>query len=65
MMIYAVGKPDTLQINLKGLEIVIVMRHAHIGVYRLQHLANAKIVLSVLVKSNIPSKKSRLRQIIH
>ena len=64
MMIDAIGKPDTFQIDFQGSEIVSIVVNILICKYHLQHLANAEIVLTKLIESDVSPVKCSLRQII-
>ena len=64
MMIYTVGKPDTFQIDFQGSEIVSIVIDVLICKHHLQHLADAEIVLTKLIESDVSPVKRSLRQII-
>ena len=65
VMIDAAGEPYTLQIDLHGLEVWRAVVDVHICIYCLQHFADAEIVLAILVKGDVSTKKCRLGQIEH
>ena len=64
MMMDATGKPHTLEINDKSLEIVAFSVTLIVAIDSLQCLTNAKIVLALLVEGNVSPHESCLRQAI-
>ena len=64
-MMNAVGEPYALEVNLHCLEVGRLFVALITCINGLQCLTNAKIVLTILVKENIPTLQSGFCQIIN
>ena len=65
VMIDAIGEPEALEIDLKGLEIRGIMGYGQVTKNGLQHLANAEVITAKLVESNVAPIKGGLREVIN
>ena len=65
VMIDAIGEPEALEIDLKGLEIRGIVRYGQVTKNGLQHLADAEVITSKLVESNVAPIKGGLREVIN
>ena len=65
MMVNAVRKPNSLQVDFQGVEIVGTMVDAQIGVHSLQCLSNTKIVCAILIERDVTSEQCSFRQIVN
>ena len=65
VMIDAVGKPDTLQINLQSPELVRIVTDIPVRKNNLHHLANPEVVLPKLIECDIPAVERGFRKIIN
>ena len=65
VMIDAIGEPEALEIDLKGLEIRGIVRNGQVAKNGLQHLADAEVIASKLVESNVAPIKGSLREVIN
>ena len=64
-MMDTVGEPNTLEVNLHRLKVGRLLVALITCINGLQCLANAKIVLTILVKENISTLQSGFCQIIN
>ena len=65
VMIDAIGEPEALEIDLKGLEIRGIVRNGQVTKNGLQHLADAEVITAKLVESNVAPIKGGLREVIN
>ena len=65
MMVDAVREPDPLEIDLQSTEVGCVVVNGQIRIDRLQHLANAEVIFSKLVESNVAPIERGFRQVIN
>ena len=65
VMIDAIGEPEALEIDLKGLEIRGIMGYGQVTKNGLQHLADAEVITAKLVESNVAPIKGGLREVIN
>ena len=65
VMIDAIGEPEALEIDLKGLEIRGVAGNGQVGIDGLQHLTDAEVITAKLVESNVAPIKGGLREVIN
>ena len=63
-MMDAVGEPYALEVNLHRLEVGRLLVALITCIDRLQGLADAEVVLAVLVEQDVTALQSRFRQII-
>ena len=56
MMIDTIRKPYPFQVQFHRLEIISIMGNRQVTINNLQHLSDAEIVFSELIKCDIPSK---------
>ena len=65
VMIDAIGEPEALEIDLKGLEIRGIVGNGQVTKNGLQHLADAEVITAKLVESNVAPIKGGLREVIN
>ena len=64
VMVDTIGEPETLEIDLKGLEIRGVVCYGEVSIDRLQHLSDAEVIAAKLVEGDIAPIEGGLREVI-
>ena len=64
VMVDTIGEPETLEIDLKGLEIRGVVCYGEVSIDGLQQLTDAEVITSELVESDITPIEGGLREVI-